>query len=269
MFVHTQCRSCGGPLLLGSGATRRSPARIGWWLDADLWHDGCKPKLTPRDNVDRELRHALRQLERVCTSKNPAITDELVGKWEARCRELEAQLAEFDKAPPRLGEAAVLYAQWGWPVFPIVEGTKRPANRNGFQGAHTDVEKIRAYWQRNPMANIGIATGHMFDVIDVDVPKEKNGELTPDGREIFAKLLEQVNPADGKGPLPDCYGINKTPTGGIHILVAKTGAGNRGGLFPGIDTRGIGGYIVAPPSQRPEGRYRWEVPPAPKMRRRG
>lgn len=260
MFVHTTCRSCGGPLLLGSGP--RNNVTIGWWKKAEPWHPTCEPKPRLRDVLEHDLQHALEQLAK-------ARTEEMAEKWEQRCREHEAALFHHDQQnPPKLLEAAVAYAKWGWPVFPIVENTKRPATRNGFKDATTDVYRISNYWAANPMANIGIATGHTFDVVDVDVPKDKGGGLfTPDGRETFAKLLKQVNPKDGKGPLPDCYGINKTPTGGIHLVVLPTGAGNRGGLLPGIDTRGIGGYIVAPPSVRPEGRYRWEVAPAPQVRR--
>lgn len=260
MFVHSTCRTCGGPLLLGSGwQGGRRPPKSGWWSEPRPWHPECDPKPYPRDIVADDLRYALRMLA-------GAVNDEMAAKWERRCREIEERLAVFDTPPPRLLESAVLYARWGWPVFPLVEGTKRPATRNGFLDATTDVVKIQSYWAAHPLANIGVATGHAFDVIDVDVPKMKDGKLTPDGRETFAKLLERIDPDDGTGALPDCYGINATPTGGLHLLVLPTGAGNRGGLLPGIDTRGIGGYIVAPPSQRPEGRYRWEVAPAPKVR---
>lgn len=263
MFVHSTCRSCGGPLLLGSGTILRKPPQPGWWLDAPPWHPECPVKMYPGDAEEQDLRHSLRQLA-------AARTEEMAAKWEQRCRDLEDALrARLNASPPRLLEAAMRYAQWGWPVFPLVEGRKNPATKNGFKDATTDVARIEAYWKTHPMANIGIATGHTFDVIDVDVPKMKDGKLTPDGRDVFAKLLAQVDVKDGRGPLPDCYGINKTPTGGTHLLVLPTGAGNRGGLLPGIDTRGIGGYIVAPPSQRPEGRYRWEVAPAPKVKRNG
>lgn len=266
MFLHTTCRSCGGPLLLGSGVGSGGPTpRPGWWLDAQPWHPNCPPKTSERDHVDRDLRHSLRMLAKTVDRKLP--NEELVAKWEQRCRDLEDQLAEIDKPPPRLREAAVLYAKWGWPVFPLVEGTKRPATKNGFKDAIADVARIDHFWRKHPMANIGIATGHTFDVIDVDVPKMKDGKLTPDGRDTFTTLLAQIDAKDGKGPLPECYGINATPTGGLHLVVLPTGAGNRGGLLPGIDTRGIGGYIVAPPSQRPEGRYRWEVAPAPKVKK--
>jgi hypothetical protein len=265
MFVHSTCRSCGRPLLLGSGVGRRGePPTIGWWRGADLWHgqEPCRPVVYPRECIQDEFDHLAAVFAKL---RQP--TEEQVAKWEQRLRELEKQLAEFDAEPPKLLESAVLYAQWGWPVFPLIEDTKRPATRNGFHDATTDVVRIRSYWKGRPMANIGIATGHRFDVLDIDVPKEKDGKMTPDGRETLTKLLEQVDPKDGTGALPDCYGINATPTGGLHLLILPTGGGNRGGLLPGIDTRGLGGYVVAPPSQRPQGRYRWEVAPAPQVRR--
>jgi hypothetical protein len=48
---------------------------------------------------------------------------------------------------------------------------------------------------------------------------------------------------------------------GFHFLVAPTGR-NRAGVLAGIDIRGVGGYIVAPPSVHPSG-YRYEWAPTP------
>jgi hypothetical protein len=50
----------------------------------------------------------------------------------------------------------------------------------------------------------------------------------------------------------------RTGSGGCHLYVAATGAGNRARLLPGVDWRGAGGYVVAPPSLHASGeRYRW------------
>ena len=54
--------------------------------------------------------------------------------------------------------------------------------------------------------------------------------------------------------------------GGRHIYFAHPGreVRNRVGLAPGIDLRGDGGCIIAPPSVHPSGeRYRWKADHAP------
>jgi hypothetical protein len=54
----------------------------------------------------------------------------------------------------------------------------------------------------------------------------------------------------------------RTGSGGWHFWFRPTGFGNRVHLLPGLDWRGIGGYVVAPPSRHPRGDYRWLRGPA-------
>jgi hypothetical protein len=55
--------------------------------------------------------------------------------------------------------------------------------------------------------------------------------------------------------------VARTGGGGWHLLYAPTGLGNRIGLLPGVDWRGQGGLIVAPPSRHASGnRYIWVRP---------
>ena len=54
----------------------------------------------------------------------------------------------------------------------------------------------------------------------------------------------------------------RTGSGGWHLWFAPTGHGNRVRLLPGVDWRGLGGYVVAPPSRHASGgAYSWEVTP--------
>lgn len=160
---------------------------------------------------------------------------------------LGAQIEQIDSAPPRLLDAALHYAGFGWPVFPLRPRTKVPATRNGLKDATTDTDRIRAWWQRHPDANIGLPTGHAFDVIDVDVPH---------GVPSLQRLL--ANDAQAHGRV-------STASGGIHFYVAPTGGGNLAGILPGIDYRGKGGYVVAPPSTLGQrGRtWSWGIHPSP------
>lgn len=161
---------------------------------------------------------------------------------------LEAELAELDKRPPRLGAAAAVYAQWGWPVFPLRAGAKTPATRNGFKDATTDLDQIAQWWKRNPAYNIGIPTGIAFDAIDIDVP---TGVTT-----YHQMVTDDI--------LPDIHGMVSTSSGGLHLYVEPTGRGNRADGNAGVDYRGVGGYVVAPPSTLGEWRsWSWISKPSP------
>jgi hypothetical protein len=148
-----------------------------------------------------------------------------------------------------LYDAAIYYAgTLGWPVFPLKTGEKTPATRNGLHDASADLEQVCAWWDHNPWYNIGLPTGHGFDVIDIDAPHGFAG---------YAELVAAT------GAAPVLLGSAATANGGRHLLVAPTGRGNFAGLRPGVDYRGTGGYIVAPPSRlAPDGRpYTWIIPP--------
>ena len=144
-----------------------------------------------------------------------------------------------------LGSAALWYASVGWPVLPLVPGQKRPLTSHGLKDATTDPNKIREWWTNTPEANIGIRTGVMFDAIDVDGPT---------GIQSLAELGDDV--------IPPVHGKVNTPRG-IHLLVEKTGDGNRAGVRPGIDYRGRDGFVVAPPSRVDFRSYSWIAKPSP------
>jgi hypothetical protein len=151
---------------------------------------------------------------------------------------------------PNPAASALWYAEVaGLRVFPLQAGSKVPwRGSNGCKGATADSEQIRAWWTEAPESNIGIATGHLVDVIDIDGPP---------GVKTWAEI---------KDDLPPILGHVSTPRpGGNHLYVAATeGRGNKAGIFPGIDYRGAGGYVVAPPSVIRDGDhpgdYRWIRP---------
>ena len=144
----------------------------------------------------------------------------------------KAEMDEYDDRPPRLGDAAEIYAHWGWPVFPLRAGSKIPATMDGFKSATTDIDKIRNWWALQPNYNIGVATGEVFDVIDVD---------TPIDFESLAKL-------EDLGFLDEIHAHVATASGGVHYYIKTHGRGNTVNMAAKVDYRGIGGYVVAPPS---------------------
>lgn len=150
---------------------------------------------------------------------------------------------------------ALEYTGMGLAVFPLRARNKTPATKNGCKDATTDQKQIASWWNRWPDANIGIATGSVSGglvVIDLDRDEEKGR----DGYEILQEWQRQ------HGQLPDtCQSI--TGRGGYHLLYRDTAEHrNAQALFEGVDIRGEGGYIVAPPSIHPNGHtYEWEQGP--------
>ena len=169
--------------------------------------------------------------------------------------ELVAHLAAIDAADDervaRLSapDALLVAARWyadaaGWPVFPCQPRGKQPITRNGFKDATTDLEQIERWWTTTPDANIGTPTGHSFDVVDID------------GAPGYGSLADMRE----AGILPDVLAKSLTPRG-LHLLIEPTGDGNSAAMLPGIDYRGVGGYIILPPSVGVNSRrYDWSEP---------
>ena len=159
-------------------------------------------------------------------------------------------------------EAALSYAARGWRVFPVhgagkdggcdcgkqdcTAPAKHPLTRNGLNDASTDEKQIRQWWMRWPRANVAIATGDAFLVIDADLKK--------DGPDTLKRLAAKL------GPIGGTIAAN-TGGGGYHLLYKQLDppvTNSSGALGPGVDTRGVGGYIVAPPSRHAAGTaYVW------------
>lgn len=170
---------------------------------------------------------------------------------DAEADRLAYQMDEPLRTPPRLAEAALVYAEdYGWKVFPLLPGKKTPATKHGVNDATSNADTIRAWWRRMPHANIGLATGHTFDVIDIDY-------RVPGTWERALKLKDSPT-------LVPIHGIVCTASGGEHLYRQPSGAGNTANAVPGIDYRGKGGYVVAPPSRRADGRdWEWTCHPSP------
>jgi hypothetical protein len=166
-------------------------------------------------------------------------------------KRLEKVVDDLDvhPAPVSLHSAALYYASVGLHVFPLSPGSKIPfKGSGGCRDATTDAERINAWWTGNPNANIGIATGHLVDVVDIDgfegqASRAKNWETNFAAIDTDA-LAKVVTPRPG----------------GMHIYVPATGDGNSAGIYAGIDYRGLGGYVVAPPSINEQGSYRFFGP---------
>ena len=165
----------------------------------------------------------------------------------------------MDKA---MVEKALEYADRGWKVVPLhtvksavcscgnlqcASAAKHPRIKEWQIHCSSDVGEIREWWQKWPDANIGLATGKAsgFFVLDID---PRHG-----GKESLQKLVKK------NGILPKTLTSN-TGGGGFHLFFKEPNVkiGNRANILPGLDVRGDGGYIVAPPSIHKSGlQYSW------------
>jgi putative DNA primase/helicase len=174
-------------------------------------------------------------------------------------------------SPSRL-DAALEYIGRGWSVLPLHQpskggrcscGSKTCANvgkhprvRGGVHAATTDPAKVEDWWKRHPEANIGIATGAASGLVVLDIDPRHGGEKSLDA--LVAR----------HGPLPDTV-ESITGGGGRHIYFRHPGPGcslanDLGRDLPGVEVKGDGCYIVAPPSLHQSGRtYEWEASSEP------
>jgi hypothetical protein len=143
-------------------------------------------------------------------------------------------------------------AQRGWHLFPVRAGDKRPAIRAWQERATTNPDRLIAFYRDHPHHNAGVACGPSgLLVIDADMPKEPPAPGRPEsGRMVLERL---AGPRGGLGPT---YTVD-TPSGGRHLyyrMPAGAGSDEPLGntartLGPLLDTRGSGGYVLAPGCQ--------------------
>lgn len=134
---------------------------------------------------------------------------------------------------------ALAMAAFGLHVFPLEPNGKRPALSAWQKKATRDPEHIRRWWT-DPVTgweramNYGV-TGAI--ILDTD---RKNGV---DGVQTLDDLIAR------NGPLPPTLRV-QTPSGGEHLYFKEdaTVHNSAGRLGPGLDIRGVGGYVVGPGS---------------------
>jgi hypothetical protein len=147
-----------------------------------------------------------------------------------------------------MAQAAAKYLARGWSVLPLRPRDKRPLiDWESLQQARASAADVAHWFQRWPSANVGIVTGEISNLIVLDVDPKHGGDASQ------ARLEQRFE------PLPATI-ESVTGGGGRHFYFAHPGGfvRNRAGLAQGIDLRGDGGYIVAPPSVHPSGNpYAW------------
>ena len=179
-------------------------------------------------------------------------------------KEFVEQYKTYEVSFTKRWEAALFFAGKDIPVLPlhtVKNGTctcrkaekcktpgKHPMHKNWQDEATTDPEKIRRLWLANPDANIGLAMGHGYVGIDIDI---KNGK---DGWKEWQKILKHHD-SDQIISL-----MQLTPSGGLHIILkvkdSSVITGVADALGSGIDTRSDGNLLVGGGSENEKGTYR-------------
>ncbi len=166
-------------------------------------------------------------------------------------------------------ESALENSKRGWAMLPVygirADGAcacgnlncsspgKHPKSKNGSKDATVDELKIRQFCQSGT-TNIGIATGRTSCLCILDVDPKNGGDRS---------FLEIINKF---GPLPKTIVALTGSEGGRHYYFKYPicGMRNKTNILPGLDIRGDGGFVVAPPSLHKSGRnYMWEYSSSP------
>ena len=160
--------------------------------------------------------------------------------------EVAALFRELDWMP--LPTAAREIAATGIPVFPCVPGKENPIVSSGFKLATDDLRQVQRWWRWQPYANIGIPTGAVSGLVVIDVDLHGTNGYAAYARAVRAGLIPE--------PLVTVV----TPAGGQHsYFPADPALQQRSWAIGdvGVDCRGDGGYIIAPPSMvRLDGAHR-------------
>jgi len=153
---------------------------------------------------------------------------------------------------------ALSYLNRGFSVIPVKPDKKPFVKWEGFQKRRTTPEQIGQWWKSWPNAMIGVVTGPISGIVVIDVDDPDKG---------MERLAEYLT----TGQVPTV----QTPGGGYHFYfkAPEKCLSNSAGTPPGVDFRGVGGYIVMPPSKNGDGKgYAWlkglslddiEPPPLP------
>ena len=161
-------------------------------------------------------------------------------------------------SPSAAFEHALDYAKRGWHVFPAPPGEKKSYKSAEYSGgrqwgATTDELEVHRDFGRWPSANVGIVTGPKSDIFVIECDTTEGHDV--DGIASLEALEAEY------GVLPETL-MAASPSGSIHRyfnypanVTIKNSASDIG---PGVDVRGDGGMVIAPPSvKHGKGTYKW------------
>lgn len=149
-----------------------------------------------------------------------------------------------------IASAAFAYLRRGWSIIPIERHGKRPLiHWEEYQRRLPKEPELRDWYTRWPYANVAVVTGALSNLVVLDVDPRHGGD----------KALAKLQQTHGKFPRTV---EARSGGGGRHIYFSHPGGtvSNRVGLVRGVDLRGDGGLVIAPPSVHESGHlYRWRT----------
>ena len=141
-------------------------------------------------------------------------------------------------------KTALEYLEHGFSVIPVSQDKKPLIPWKAYQDRKPTKEEIQQ-WFQNPATNIGIVTGKISNLFCIDC----------DTDEAYEKVQEHISETL-------VFPIVNTPRGGKHLYFqfSEEQLTIAAGIIPGLDYRGQGGFVVAPPSQNGNGKqYSWLI----------
>jgi hypothetical protein len=163
--------------------------------------------------------------------------------------ELNAKLLEASRCVNR-----------GWAIFPadLRNGAKKSYKSAEYSngrpwGKTTDPDEIYRDFKRWPEAGIGIPTGAEAGifVVECDTPKGHGVDGLASLKALQAKHGKLPKTRMAESPSGSVHRYYKHP-GPRYKITSRALAG-----YPGIDIKGDGGMVIAPPSKRADGVYKW------------
>lgn len=161
---------------------------------------------------------------------------------------ISASTKNYIKEGHNMFDAQLVAKLWGWRVFPANPENKKPLISEWQKRASNNEIIINRLFSPFPDAMVAVPTGPIngITVLDFDIRDYYNG--------IHNFIAEGYK-------IPTTAGAH-TPSGGFHLYF---NSGNEvlpnsvSKLAIGVDVRGDGGYVIAPPSQSVKGAYKWET----------
>jgi hypothetical protein len=141
---------------------------------------------------------------------------------------------------------ALDYVKAGYSIIPLNPRSKIPlVEWREFQTKRPTVDQV-SNWFIDHERNIAIITGAVSGLVVVDVDEVRGGKV----QELIDRFPTNMIAKTGKG---------------YHLYYSYPGwnVENRVDILPGVDIRGDGGFVVAPPSIHANGTtYSWidEIP---------
>lgn len=144
----------------------------------------------------------------------------------------------------------------GFNPIPLKHGTKESiVNWKKYQTQKVKIQECQK-WDKGKH-NVAIITGKISGIWVLDIDGEKGANTLKAHENQYGELPKTVSAKTGKGK--HYYFRYNAELGEIHNLA---GASAHGEVMTGVDVRGDGGYVVAPPSLHENGNnYEWENSP--------